>query len=184
MQLHPRQVVIIAGNRCQHPARVRIEGRTVGGVVPGAFSVDDVMLMGQDDYDTATSYVAITLGNQTVTYDGTPKAVSVTTQPPGRATIVTYNGLTTPPTNAGTYTVVATLDSQTSNSTATGSLVIGKADATVSLSGLSATADGTPKSVTATTTPAGLTTNGFNPATDAVYSPSTTQTIRAHSPMS
>ena len=35
MQLHPRQVVIIAGNRCQHPARVRIEGRTDTGVYSG-----------------------------------------------------------------------------------------------------------------------------------------------------
>ncbi len=138
---------------------LRIEGRTVGGVVPGAFSLDDVTLMGQDDYNAAIADVTITLGDLTATYDGTPKPVSVTTQPPGRATIVTYNGSATPPTNAGTYTVVATLDSQTSNSTAIGTLVIGKADATVSLSGLSATADGTPKSVTATTTPANLTVN-------------------------
>ena len=137
---------------------LRIEGRTVGGVVPGAFSVDDVSLMGQDDYNTATAYVAITLGDLSATYDGTPKPVSVTTQPPGNATVVTYNGSTTPPTNAGTYTVVATLDSPTSTSSATGTLVIAKAEAAVSLSGLSPTADGTPKSVTATTTPPGLAT--------------------------
>jgi autotransporter-associated beta strand protein len=137
---------------------IRIEARTVGGVTPGAFSVDDVSLMGQDDYNAATAYVAITLGDLNATYDGTPKPVSVTTQPPGNATVVTYNGSTTAPTNAGTYTVVATLDSPTSTSSATGTLVIAKAEAAITLSGLSPNADGSPKSVTATTTPPGLAT--------------------------
>ncbi len=44
------------------------------------------------------------------TYDGTAKSVSVTTTPSGLSGIsVTYNGSTTAPTAAGSYTVAATL---------------------------------------------------------------------------
>ena len=55
----------------------------------------------------------LTLGTLQFTYDGTPKATTVTATPiealqTGVLT-VTYNGSTTPPTNAGLYTVVASL---------------------------------------------------------------------------
>ncbi len=52
----------------------------------------------------------LTLGNLVTTYDGTPKSPSVTTSPAGLDVILTYNGVTTPPTEAGTYTLVATID--------------------------------------------------------------------------
>ncbi len=52
----------------------------------------------------------ITLGKLYQTYDGSPKAVSVTVTPPGTALTVTYNGSTTPPTEVGQYTVVATIN--------------------------------------------------------------------------
>jgi sugar lactone lactonase YvrE len=50
---------------------------------------------------------AITLANLTQAYDGTPKAVSVTTVPAGLLPIVTYNGSLDAPTTPGSYTVVA-----------------------------------------------------------------------------
>ncbi len=64
--------------------------------------------------DGPQAHVArLTLGTLQFTYDGTPKATTVTATPiealqTGVLT-VTYNGSTTPPTNAGLYTVVASL---------------------------------------------------------------------------
>ena len=52
----------------------------------------------------------ITLGNLYQTFDGSPKPVSVTVTPPGTAVTVTYNGSSAPPTQAGQYTVVATIN--------------------------------------------------------------------------
>ena len=74
----------------------------------------------------------LTLGNLQFTYDGTPKATSVATLPIEAAETgvitVTYNGSTTPPTNAGIYTVVASLANPNyATSDATGQLVISRA---------------------------------------------------------
>jgi hypothetical protein len=61
-----------------------------------------------------------------VTYDGTPKAVTVTMTHGTGAIVVTYNGSGTPPTAIGTYTVVASNagDSNHNPSTASGVLNI------------------------------------------------------------
>jgi hypothetical protein len=101
----------------------------------------------------------ITLGNLTHTYDGTPKSATATTNPPGLTVIsITYDGSANPPTNAGSYMVVASLSNPNYEVTnATGTLVISKATATITLSNLNQTYDGTPKSATATTNPPGLT---------------------------
>jgi hypothetical protein len=56
----------------------------------------------------------------------------------------------TPPTNAGTYTVVATIADTYFQGTATGTLTIRKANAVVTLNAATATYDGSAKSVTAT----------------------------------
>src|SRR5882724_3769700 len=44
------------------------------------------------------------------TYDGTAKTVTVSTLPLGLPVKVTYDGSTSAPTNAGSYTVVASID--------------------------------------------------------------------------
>ena len=57
----------------------------------------------------------LTLGNLTQTYDGTPRAISVTTSPLGVGVTVTYTGIgdtaylpsAVPPSNAGDYSVTA-----------------------------------------------------------------------------
>jgi uncharacterized protein with FMN-binding domain len=100
----------------------------------------------------------ITLSGLTAAYDGTPETLTARTIPAGLKVTYTYNGSTTPPTDADTYHVIATInDPNYQSSSATDSLVIIKATAFVSLSGLTATYDGTPKTITATTTfPAGL----------------------------
>ncbi|MFN8381824.1 MAG: sortase [Anaerolineales bacterium] len=112
--------------------------------------------------DTATITITpasatVTLGSLTHTYDGTPKSATAITNPSGLSVSFTYNGSPTPPTNAGSYTVVGTITDSNYTGTANGTLTISKATAAVSLGNLNPTYDGTPKSATAITTPAGLT---------------------------
>jgi hypothetical protein len=108
---------------------------------------------------TVTSKLSATveLSNMTQTYDGTPKPVSVTTDPPDLAVSVTYGGSTTIPTNAGSYAVVATVVDPNYQGSASGTLLIEKATASLSLGNLSQTYDGTPKTASVSTSPSGLT---------------------------
>jgi hypothetical protein len=99
---------------------------------------------------------SIVLGNLNQTYDGTPKSVTATTTPENLAVSLTYNGASTPPTDAGAYTVVATIDDSNHQGTATQSFVIEKATTSIALTSLAQTYDGTPKPVTATTSPENL----------------------------
>jgi len=114
----------------------------------------------------------VSLSNLMQTFDGTPKAATIVTDPNGLTVDVTYNGNPAIPTNAGNYTVVATVNDANYQGTATGTLVISKAPATVTLSDLTQNFDGTPKPVTITTNPAGLsvsaTYNGSNTVPSAV----------------
>jgi subtilisin family serine protease len=120
----------------------------------------------------ATAAVAIANTNQT--FNGTPRSVSVTTTPAGLATAVTYNGSATPPTNAGTYTVVATVTDANYDGTASGTLTIGKATAGVTFGSLAQTYDGTSRTVLVTTTPPGL-------ATTVTYNGSSSPPVNAGS---
>lgn len=102
------------------------------------------------------------LGDLTHTYDGSPKAATVTTSPVGLGVVtVTYDGFNTAPTNhkASGYAVVASLDHLNYSAVAaTGTLVIEKAEATITLSNLVHTYDGTAKAATVTTSPPDLAT--------------------------
>ena len=98
----------------------------------------------------------ITLGSLTPTFDDTPKAASATTSPAGLPVTFTYDGATEAPTNAGSYAVVATVDAPNHTGSASGTLVIGKANAVITLGSLTPTFDDTPKAASATTSPAGL----------------------------
>ena len=66
----------------------------------------------------------VNLGNLLQIYNGSPKPVTVTTTPSGFAYSVTYDGLPTVPTNAGTYAVVATVTEPNYTGSASGSLTI------------------------------------------------------------
>ncbi len=83
----------------------------------------------------------VTLGNLSQTYDGTPKSVSVTTNPVGLATNVTYGGSGTPPTTAGTYAVVATLTNPNYTGSDSKNLVIAKAAQTITFNALDNVSD-------------------------------------------
>jgi MBG domain len=66
----------------------------------------------------------VMLAGLSQTYDGTGKAVSVTTAPPGLPVNVTYNGSPNAPTNPGSYTVVATVNDPNYQGSATNTFVI------------------------------------------------------------
>jgi pectin methylesterase-like acyl-CoA thioesterase len=111
---------------------------------------------------------AISLAGLNQTYTGQPVAASVITEPANLSVQVTYNGSTEAPVAVGSYEVVATINEPGYTGTATGTLVIEKAPATVTVESATYTADGTPKAVGVTTDPAGLgvevTYNGSNAA--------------------
>ncbi len=98
----------------------------------------------------------LTLANLSATYDGAPHAVNVSTLPDGLAVSLMYDGGATAPTNAGTYSVAATINDANYVGSANGTLSIAQAAASVGLTPLIQFYDGSPKSVTATTQPAGL----------------------------
>jgi len=79
----------------------------------------------------------ITLSNLSQTYDGTPKSATATTMPLGLTVAITYDGAATPPTNAGSYVVVATIQDTNYQGTASDTLVIAKANQTITFGALS-----------------------------------------------
>jgi len=103
---------------------------------------------------------SITLGNLTQTYTGSPLSVTATTSPTGLTVNITYNGSSTAPTAAGSYSVAASIATGGNyTGSATGTLLINQATASITLGNLNQTYNGSPLSVAATTTPAGLTVN-------------------------
>jgi hypothetical protein len=116
----------------------------------------------------ASSTLVITPGNASITfeglgpfiYDGNPKVVTATATPSGTnqttptadlKVVVTYNGSPTPPTQAGSYNVVGTLQNPNYTGSASATLVIKPQPVEIRLFGLgSFTYDGTPKLVTVT----------------------------------
>ncbi|SVA83670.1 uncharacterized protein METZ01_LOCUS136524, partial [marine metagenome] len=105
--------------------------------------------------------IGITLTGTSQTYTGSALAVTATPSEADINVVVTYadaaGAAVASPTNAGTYTVTATVDSSLYRGSQAGTLTIGKATATVTLSDLAATYDGLGTAATATTDPAGLT---------------------------
>ena len=99
---------------------------------------------------------SVSLGNLAQTYTGNARAVTAVTTPSGLAVNFTYNGSATPPTAAGNYTVVGTINDLNYTGNSTGTLVISKADASLNLGSLTQAYTGTEKSATAVTTPSGL----------------------------
>ena len=127
-------------------------GNTFTAFSNGSGFTGQIQVTGQASPFLAT----VTLSNLSATYDGTPKAITVTTTPPSLNVTVTYNGSSTIPTNPGSYAVVATVVDASYHGSANGTLVIGKGTAGVTLGNLSAAYDGTAHAATATTVPSGL----------------------------
>jgi hypothetical protein len=79
----------------------------------------------------------VNLGNLSQTYTGTAEPATASTTPTGLTVNLTYNGLAKAPTNAGSYTVIGTINDANYSGSATNMLLIAKAAVTVS-SGLTA----------------------------------------------
>lgn len=125
----------------------------------------------------------VTLDSATLaqTYNGSERPVTATTTPPGLNVAFTYATVSpagtpsaAPPTNAGEYQVVATIVDAQYGGSASGTLVVDKAAATLTLNGLDQLYDGTPKSVTAVTNPALLSVNFTYASVSPPGTPSTT----------
>ncbi len=134
-------------------------------LAPGAYnyalSIKDQAVQETDVTDWAPTVVVkipatISLAGMNQTYDGLAKTATVETAPPGLPVEITYNGTLSAPTNAGSYAVTCTVNDVDHQGSAIGTLVISKADATVTLGGLAQAFDGMAKTATAVTVPEGL----------------------------
>ncbi len=96
-------------------------------------------------FDIDKAAATISLSNLIHTYDATAKAATATTNPVGLSGVtITYDGSTTPPTNAGSYAVLAWLDNANYQaSDATGTLIINQKPASVTPNPASKTFGGT-----------------------------------------
>jgi uncharacterized repeat protein (TIGR01451 family) len=112
-------------------------------------------------FNIAKGSATVTLSNLSQTYDGTPKSATATTNPAGLNVTITYTPVPGAPrspkvaggpTNAGSYTVQATIDDPNYEGSASDTLVIAKANATINVSGYTGDYDGNPHGVTGTAT--------------------------------
>lgn len=85
---------------------------------------EGAMRIAVERWPVPTSVATVTLGNLTTTYNGTAQSATATTEPPGLAVIFTYNGSDTAPINAGSYTVVGTINDINYQGSANGTLII------------------------------------------------------------
>ena len=99
---------------------------------------------------------AVSFDDLVQTYTGDPLGVTVVTDPPGLDVEVTYDGTTTPPINAGSYTVEATVTEPGFAGKASTSFVIEPATATILFDDLQQFFTGSALQPTITTDPAGL----------------------------
>ena len=112
-------------------------------------------------YVRVTLPATVALTNLAQTYNGTGRLVTATTTPAGLAVSIAYNGSAVTPTNAGTYGVVATISDAGYMGSASGTLVVSKAPATLTLANLSQTYTGKACPIVATTEPPGLSWNAI-----------------------
>ena len=114
--------------------------------------------------NSSQGYVFIDGSSLSHVYSGSPEGVTATTAPSGlnvtysyTGQSVTYGPSSTPPTDAGSYTVVVTIDDPDYSGTDTETLTISQAVATFSSSTGSTSFNGSPQGSTITTTvPPGL----------------------------
>jgi predicted outer membrane repeat protein len=113
---------------------------------------------GNSNYTAATQVTAsivvdkamatVTLGSLTPTYTGSVLVATATTTPTGLTVNFTYNGSSTAPTAAGSYTVVGMIGDSNYQGSSTGTLVIGKATPAIAWATPAAIAYGTALSAT------------------------------------
>jgi outer membrane protein OmpA-like peptidoglycan-associated protein len=124
-------------------ALANTDGAFNGKVLYGNWTIKSSGGGGGGYVPPANVVATVSVTGPTYTYDAAPHGASATTNPAGLAVTVTYNGSTTPPTNAGTYTVVATVTASGYTGTASSTLVINKATPTIIWSSPAAVDEGT-----------------------------------------
>ena len=96
--------------------------------------------------EATVSFDELTLAQ---TFDGTVKTVSTSTTPGGLTVVLSFTGT---PQNAGSYPVTATVDDPNYDGTASATLVVGKAGASITVTPYSVTYDGAAHTATAVAT--------------------------------
>lgn len=129
---------------------------TAGG--PYVISATAGGFSGNASVTVTQAEATVTLGDLEQVYDGGPRQATVTTNPPGLAVTVTYNGSPSVPVNAGSYNVEANVADPNYQGGASMVMNVAKAAATVAIGDLSQVFDGAPKQVSVTTSPPGLAT--------------------------
>ncbi len=111
------------------------------------------------EISNATAQIIFDEESLTQVYDGSPKEVLISSIPEGLDAVIEYNGSTTPPTEVGEYSVVATVSDPNYTATAIATLTISPATAEVLFDegSLTQVYDGSPKEASASTIPEGLT---------------------------
>jgi hypothetical protein len=87
-------------------------------------------------FTISAAAATVTLNGLNQTYDGTPRVVTATTSPTGLTVAITYDASATAPTNAGSYAIVGTINDPNYTGTASGTLVVAKADQTITFAAL------------------------------------------------
>ncbi len=103
--------------------------------------------------------VVITLGALSQTYNGTARSATATNDVPSGYTVTvtfTYDGSSTAPVNAGTYTVAATITHANFQGSKTGQLVIAQAPLTFTVASTPLVYNGTPRAPSLTFSPTGV----------------------------
>ena len=158
---------------------------TAAGSYPVLAIINDANFQGSSTGTLviAKAAAAISMSSASVVYNGSARHLSPTsTTVPSGTYNITYNGSSTEPTNAGTYSVQAVLSNANYTGSATGTLTITKATATITPSDLTQAYTGDGLEPTVTTAPqAGLsysiTFNGSDVLPSAVGSYATDITI-------
>jgi hypothetical protein len=135
---HPAtgSVTGVGGANLGTPSFAYAPGGSSAPVNAGIYSVTG-SFAGDANYNAASASATITinkapatisLSNLTQTYDGSPKSATAITSPAGLGGVsITYDGSTAPPTNPGSYAVVASLNNLNYQAPhAAGTLVIAK----------------------------------------------------------
>ena len=121
---------------------------------------------------------SVVLSNLNQTFDGFAKTVNVATTPAGISHELTYAGQFMPPTDAGSYDVVATINNPDYIGSASGVMVVAKASQTISFAALSPVLDNAAPFALAGTSSLGLAVSYMSSNTGVATISGNTVTIR------
>ena len=120
-----------------------LSGVSLSGIAAGSYAgAIGASFAGDATYAGSSGSGALTVGQAAATItldaatlsqtdDGSPRVVTATTTPAGLSYSVSYDGSPTPPTDAGSYAVVATITDPNYAGSSSGALTVGKADQTI-----------------------------------------------------